>query len=98
MARLAHAADRDVDQPRLLREQFLRTQAQPLHRSRPEILDEHVGLSDEFPENLDACLLLMSTASDRLPRLEEMNSAENSPPLSMGARLRRVMSPRSARS
>src|SRR6185295_4317743 len=38
-------------------------------------------------------LLLMSTASDRLPRLDEMNSAENSPPLSMGARLRRVMSP-----
>src|SRR6185436_6154190 len=38
-------------------------------------------------------LLLMSMASDRLPRLDEINSAENSPPLSMGARLRRVMSP-----
>src|SRR6185312_14839480 len=37
--------------------------------------------------------LLTSMASERLPRLEEMNSAENSPALSMVARLRRVMSP-----
>jgi hypothetical protein len=35
----------------------------------------------------------MSIDSDRLPRFEEMNSAENSPALSMVARLRRVMSP-----
>ena len=38
-------------------------------------------------------VLLTSIDSERLPRLEEMNSAENSPPLSMVARLRRVMSP-----
>src|SRR5882724_11761302 len=37
--------------------------------------------------------LLTSIDSERLPRLEEMNSAENSPALSMTARLRRVMSP-----
>src|SRR5207253_2624247 len=37
--------------------------------------------------------LLISIDSERLPRLEEMNSAENSPPLSMVARLRRVISP-----
>jgi hypothetical protein len=36
--------------------------------------------------------LLMSIDRERLPRLEEMKSAENSPALSMGARLRRVMS------
>ncbi len=35
----------------------------------------------------------MSIDSERLPRFEEMNSAENSPALSMVARLRRVMSP-----
>src|SRR5580704_16985314 len=37
--------------------------------------------------------LLTSIESERLPRFEEMNSAENSPPLSIDARLRRVMSP-----
>src|SRR5713226_5913139 len=37
--------------------------------------------------------LLISIDSERLPRFEEMNSAENSPALSMVARLRRVMSP-----
>src|ERR1700722_2795450 len=37
--------------------------------------------------------LLMSIDSERLPRFEEMNRAENSPDLSMVARLRRVMSP-----
>src|SRR5882724_4879787 len=37
--------------------------------------------------------LLMSIDSERLPRFEEMNRAENSPALSMVARLRRVMSP-----
>src|ERR1700733_7084010 len=37
--------------------------------------------------------LLMSIDSDRLPRFEEMNSAENSPPLSIVARLRRGISP-----
>src|SRR4029077_7732705 len=37
--------------------------------------------------------LLMSIDSERLPRFEEMNSAENSPALSMVARLRRVISP-----
>src|SRR5438046_6302433 len=37
--------------------------------------------------------LLMSIDSERLPRFEEMNSAENSPALSIVARLRRVMSP-----
>src|ERR1700686_5445697 len=37
--------------------------------------------------------LLMSIDSERLPRFEEMNSAENSPALSMVSRLRRVMSP-----
>src|SRR5712671_5132038 len=37
--------------------------------------------------------LFTSIASERLPRLEEMNSAENSPALSMVARLRRVISP-----
>jgi len=37
--------------------------------------------------------LLTSIERERLPRLEEMNSAENSPPLSMVARLRRVISP-----
>src|SRR5712671_7848313 len=37
--------------------------------------------------------LLMSIDNERLPRFEEMNSAENSPPLSIVARLRRVISP-----
>src|ERR1700686_3688920 len=37
--------------------------------------------------------LLISIDSERLPRFEEMNSAENSPALSMVARLRRVISP-----
>jgi len=37
--------------------------------------------------------LFMSIDSERLPRFEEMNSAENSLVLPIGARLRRVMSP-----
>src|SRR5262245_12432308 len=46
-----------------------------------------------LPSTSRPASLLTSMASERLPRLEEMNSAENSPALSMVARLRRVMSP-----
>ena len=37
--------------------------------------------------------LLTSIDSERLPRFEEIKSAENSPSLSIVARLRRVISP-----
>jgi len=37
--------------------------------------------------------LFMSIESERLPRLDEMNSAENSPALSKEAPLRRTLSP-----
>ena len=49
---VAEAADRDVDQIRLNRAQIGFAEPQPLHRTRSEVLHEHISAQHQFFENL----------------------------------------------
>ena len=91
---VADAADRDIDQARMRAGAIrpARGRAAPWCRDGNSAPARRPA-RPAWPELRGRPSLLMSIESERLPRFDEMNSAENSPALSMVARLRRVMSP-----